>query len=192
MKPSFIKKISSRLERCHNQILDCVERVDEQDASKWLNQTAPSIKWHLWHMGRWADYARYKLLLSPDITQYKSVSNITSELWNTNSFAELWSMENYNLGTWGVGAELSYEESKTLPLPDVNEVLKYASLTFDAFQQLLKEVPNAFFNRPFEDWHSVQTTVEDTIIGYIAHANRHLGMIEAILGVLGYKGSATI
>jgi hypothetical protein len=48
------------------------------------------------------------------------------------------------------------------------------------------------FNAAFTDWHDNETTLGDALIGYIAHANRHLGMIEALKGVLGMQGSVTV
>jgi hypothetical protein len=30
------------------------------------------------------------------------------------------------------------------------------------------------------------------MVGYLAHANRHLGMLEAISGILGKDGSVTV
>ncbi len=46
-------------------------------------------------------------------------------------------------------------------------------------------------SKEVSDAPGVETTVAGDLGFHLSHANRHLGMIEALRGVLGIKGTAT-
>lgn len=180
----------SRLARCHQQFLDIILEVSDEMASVWNPPTAPSIKWHLWHMARWADYVQS--LLAPVTAGESDHSNVGDQLWEALGIADDWGFYDRSLGTWGVGSQLSDEEAQDLPLPSINRVVGYARSTFEVLERRFGEIDDSIYETPFIDWHGNDTTVGDATVGYLAHANRHLGMIEALRGVLGQHGSATV
>ena len=164
--------------------------VSDAQASKWVSPTAPSIKWHLWHMARWADYVQS--LLAPVTAGESDHSNVGKQLWDALGIADDWGFEDQHLGTWGVGSQIPVDEAQDLPLPALAKVVGYARSTFELLERRFAEIDDGIFETPFQDWHDNDTTVGDATIGYIAHANRHLGMVEALRGVLGQHGSATV
>jgi hypothetical protein len=180
----------SRLARCHQQFLDIILEVSDGMASYWNPPTAPSIKWHLWHMARWADYVQS--MLAPVTAGETDHSRVGNQLWDALGIADDWGFDEQSLGTWGVGSQLTTEEAQELPLPGLARVVGYARSTFEMLERRFAEIDDGIFDLPFIDWHGNDTTVGDATIGYLAHANRHLGMIEALRGVRGQDGTATI
>ena len=176
--------VASRLERLNAQLIQATGALTDIEASTWPTATAPSCKWHLWHMGRWADYVQ--ALLSP------VVDSQSPELWEFAGIADEWGFTGIDLGLWGAGSGLGNENGKSLPLPDTTRVTTYAREAFALLEQRVARIDASAFDSAFTDWHGNDTSVGDALIGYIAHANRHLGMIEAISGVLGKNGTVTI
>ncbi|MDG0866091.1 hypothetical protein GKO46_03285 [SAR202 cluster bacterium JH702] len=182
--PTHSSIVSSRLNKLDSQILQAVDALTEDEASKWPAPTAPSCKWHLWHMARWADYVQG--LLS-SIVDEKS-----PELWEFAGVADEWGFDGVDLGMWGAGSGLGNESGQSLPLPIVAKVRSYATEAFDLLEKRVAKLDNDTFDAQFTDWHDNDTSVGDAMVGYLAHANRHLGMLEAISGVLGKDGSVTV
>ena len=182
--PTPSEIISSRLTKLDSQLIQVVDALTDEEASKWPAETAPSCKWHLWHMARWADYVQS--LLSPVVDEK------TPELWEFSGVADEWGFDGVDLGMWGAGSGLGNENGKSLPLPSVPKVRAYAKESFALLEIRVGKLDDTTFNAPLTDWHNNETNVGDAMVGYIAHANRHLGMLEAISGVLGKDGSVTV
>lgn len=180
----------SRLTRTHQQFLDIIVEVSDEMASAWDPPTAPSIKWHMWHMARWADYVQS--LFAPVTAGEADHSNHGNQLWDALGIADDWGFDERSLGTWGVGSQLSDDEARNLPLPSLQRVIGYARSTFEVLERRFAEIDDGIYETPFIDWHGNDTTVGDATVGYLAHANRHLGMIEALRGMRGQTGTATI
>ena len=180
----------SRLARVDEQLFEAVSDLGEERSSRWVADTAPSIKWHLWHMARWADYVQS--LIDPLIEKKRGRSELGPQLWAALGIDDDWGFSGRNLGLWGVGSTLASEESQDLPFPELRQIVAYARATFEALEMRVGVLDETAFNQPFTDWHDNETTLGDALIGYIAHANRHLGMIEALRGVLGMHGSVTV
>jgi len=182
--PTPSEIISSRLEKLDGQLLQVVDALTDEEASVWPAATAPSCKWHLWHMARWADYVQSMLS--------SVVDEQTPELWEFAGVADEWGFDGVDLGMWGAGSGLGNENGASLPLPDVPKVKAYAKEAFELLEKRVGKLDDTTFNATFTDWHNNETNVGDAMVGYIAHANRHLGMLEAISGVLGKDGSVTV
>lgn len=182
--PTPSEIVSSRLEKLDGQLLQVVDALTDEEASVWPATTAPSCKWHLWHMARWADYVQS--LLSSVVDEQ------TPELWEFAGVADEWGFDGVDLGMWGAGSGLGNENGASLPLPDVPKVKAYAKEAFELLELRVGKLDQTTFNAAFTDWHDNETNVGDAMVGYIAHANRHLGMLEAISGVLGKDGTVTV
>jgi hypothetical protein len=182
--PTPSEIVSSRLEKLDGQLLQVFNALTDEEASTWPAPTAPSCKWHLWHMARWADYVQS--LLSPVVDEK------TPELWEFAGVADEWGFDGVDLGMWGAGSGLGNENGASLPLPSLPKVKAYAKEAFELLETRVAKLDDSTFNAAFTDWHDVETNVGDAMVGYIAHANRHLGMLEAISGVLGKDGTVTV
>jgi len=165
-------------------LLQVIAVLTEEEVSTWPTSTAPSCKWHIWHMARWADYVQS--LLSPIVDKQ------TQELWEVAGVANEWGFDGIDLGMWTAGSGLGNENGQSLPLPSANKVTCYAKKAFALLEDRIAELDDMKFDCPFTDWHDVDTSVGDAVVGYLAHGNRHLGMLEAISGVLGKNGTATV
>jgi hypothetical protein len=82
-------------------------------------------------------------------------------------------------------------ESSKLRLPDMIRIVGYARSSFELCEMRFSQIDDGIFESNFYDWDGVRLQVGDAMFGHISHMNRHLGMIEAIKGVLGLDGSAT-
>lgn len=149
---------------------------------------APSIGFHAWHMGRWVDRNNEALAgwLDPDRPE--------PELWLARGMAERWGLTGVRLGDYGgTGAGLDDDESASLPLPPVDELLDYVLATYRAFEATLARIEDdAFLATPVTDLYGDESAISDVLLNHMSHADRHLGMIEALRGVLGERGTATI
>ncbi len=96
------------------------------------------------------------------------------------------------LGINDSGWGLDDDASAALPLPRRNDVVTYAEASFLAAEEvfaclrddeLLERTANFYNDEPW--------TVLDHFGWYSGHSSRHLGMIEALKGVFGIRGTAT-
>ena len=138
--PTPSEIISSRLTKLDSQLIQVVDALTDEEASKWPAETAPSCKWHLWHMARWADYVQS--LLSPVVDEK------TPELWEFSGVADEWGFDGVDLGMWGAGSGLGNENGKSLPLPSVPKVRAYAKESFELLEIRVGKLDDTTFNAP--------------------------------------------
>ncbi|MEX0762226.1 MAG: DinB family protein [Dehalococcoidia bacterium] len=178
-----------RLTRVNELLLETVAGMYDEQASKWVCPTAPSAKWHLWHMARWSDLVQSMLV--PVTSGESDLSDHGDQAWHALAIGDEWGFEDANPGKWGAGVGLDDNEAARLPLPETAKVVGYARSAFELAERRFAEVDDGMFDMVFWDWHDRETTVGDGLFSHIAHANRHLGMIEALRGVIGMRGTAT-
>ncbi len=141
-------------------------------------------------MARWADLAQ--TMLAPVAAGDPDLSHRGDEMWDSLGNGAEWDFSNTSLGNqWRTGTTVPHPDAVSMPLPETAKVVGYARATFEVLERRFSEIDATKYRERFVDWHDVESTTGDAMIGYIAHANRHLGMIEAIRGVLGLDGSAT-
>ena len=86
---------------------------------------------------------------------------------------------------------LGDDDAAALPLPARDTLLVYTRKSFAAIEEALRAVDKTQFDAPCKDWAGRDTTVGGAAIHHLIHINRHLGMIEALRGILGDRGTAT-
>ena len=65
--------------------------------------------------------------------------------------------------------------------------------TFGAFEDRVRAIDDdALLDIVFVDLYGDESTIADAIANATSHSDRHLGMIEALRGVLGDHGTVTI
>jgi hypothetical protein len=114
-----------------------------------------------------------------------------AQLWVSQGFARRWGMARLSLGGEGTGMGLSDDDAASLPLPGLGEVREYARDVFAATERAFAAVSRRQFDTPCIDWYGREITVGGALLNHVVHLNRHLGMIEALKGVLGMRGTAT-
>jgi len=164
-----------------------VRRVAPESFRVGPTSMAPSVAFHAWHIGRWVD--RHTVCLAA----FLDPKAPTAEVWIARDLANAWGLAGVDLGDFGgTGAGLDDDASAALALPEVEEVLAYVNATYAGFDSLLARVEDRHLEQKLVDPYGDETEVAEMLLNHLSHADRHLGMIEALRGVLGERGTATI
>jgi hypothetical protein len=152
-------------------------------------ERAPSIGFHIWHIARWAD--RFQAWF-PGSADSLARLGPNEEIWMRDDLAGAWGLT-ASLGRQDTGWGLDDEASASLSLPSKDHLVAYASEAFDAATAVLSGLHDGELLDPTgniydadEDW-----IVLDHFHWYRGHGARHLGMIEALKGILGMRGTVT-
>jgi hypothetical protein len=86
---------------------------------------------------------------------------------------------------------LADADAQVLTLPSRATLVTYAIRTFDAAAQATLAVDDERFVRPGRDPLGRESTIGGAVLNHLLHLGRHLGMIEALRGVMGLHGTAT-
>ncbi len=151
------------------RLLDLAADLSDDQLTWQPRPGAPSIGFHLWHIGRWNDVDRAEHGGGPQI-------------WDTEDVARAWGLAGSELGSHGAGTGLGDEATANLVLPPKETIAAYASASFDAFDGWVNASIAA---------NADGSTVYAVALSTLVHSNRHLGMVEALRGALGLRGSAT-
>ena len=178
MKP--IEAIVFNYQRTHELAIGAVSELSD-DQLKWRpNLTAPSIGFHIWHMARWAD----------DL--FETIKGPGSQIWEREGVAEAWGLIASDLGQAETGAGMGDDMSANLGLPARDEVLDYVRRAFSAADEAVSSLSESSFQRlSYSRGHGEEQPLGYIVVRAIAHNNRHLGIMEALRGLLGMPGTAT-
>jgi DinB superfamily len=181
MSDSIMDAIAGYYRLTHEQVLRLLDRLDEQQITWRPNLTTLSIGFHVWHLARWADYLQE--MLTDD-----------GQIWEAEELAALWGLGGACLGFAETGMGMSDDASASLPLPGKDALLDYARRAFVAAEQAVAAIGDDEFHRLVQDRHESvgkEGAIGDIILNWWKHDNRHLGMIECMLGAQGLHGTAT-
>jgi uncharacterized damage-inducible protein DinB len=166
----------------HEQVLRLVEALDDRTFVWRPNNTAPPIAFHVWHMARWADYLQ------------ELITGARGQLWDEERLSEKWGLSGADLGFAETGMGLGDDVSGSLRLPMKQVLLEYVRVAFARAEQAVAGMTDEDFDRKVEDRREVEGRemgIGEAILSWLKHENRHLGMIECMLGVQGLRGTAT-
>lgn len=161
-------------------ILECVSPLSEEQLRWQPNASAPSIRFHLFHIARNADYLQC------------CITEAASQIWTRENMAAQWNINPAQLGLGENGATLEDEVAMHLPLPDKQRLLDYAERVIAITDRALGEVDDEAFQRVVPAYGGRPMAIGAVIADQLEHLSRHLGMIEAMRGVQGLAGTATI
>ncbi|MGH2539636.1 MAG: DinB family protein, partial [Actinomycetota bacterium] len=112
-------------------------------------------------------------------------------VWVRGGLAASWGISGGS-GTYETGWGLDEDASATLPLPGRAEVVGYAEAAFRAAEEVFASIrDDELFDRTGNFYDDEEWTVLDHFGWYTGHSSRHLGMIEALKGVAGLRGTVT-
>jgi len=180
----------------HRNVLAAVKELGE-DQMRWRPPRSNSIAFNLWHIARWADHMQSVVgALTPGLRERLGTSG---EIWTRETLSAKWGFPATGLGSAETGMGMDEDASAELPLPPKDELVAYATRAFAAADRAVKEVRDddlargAEFDPASVPWASPAEygTVAAWILGGIRHDSRHLGMIEALKGAVGLRGTAT-
>jgi len=180
----------------HRNVLQAVTELSE-DQMRWRPPRSNSIAFNLWHIARWADHMQSVVgAITPGLRKRLGT---TGEIWTRDGLSAKWSFPARGLGAAETGMGMDEDASAKLPLPPKEDLVAYATRVFDAADRAIREVRdddlalNAEFDPSTVPWASPSDygTVANWIIAAIRHESRHLGMIEALKGAVGLRGTVT-
>ena len=201
------ESVRKRIIWVHEMLLSVTQNLDETQFSfQPQNMTAPSIAWHLWHIARWAD--RLQAGFSDRLGELDRSGVMANERWACENLALEWQLDPSILGVFEVGAEMEVESIALISRMGKGRVLPYAQSVFSDFDLIVKQinddeiiltmkttvnfnyqagVPGSLTVLPAADTHII-----DELFFHEGHASRHLGMIEALRGLMLANGTATV
>ena len=166
--------------RTHERALKITEDLSDEQLNWRALATVPSIGFHVWHMARYADSFQQLVAGSGD------------QIWEKERLAEQWGLITIALGEEETGTGMGDEMSADLRLPAKNVLLAYVRKTFDAATQAVGLIDEEIFQKLTKAaGHEGLQTMGLVLTSAVTHDNRHLGMIEALRGVQGLRGTAT-
>lgn len=190
--------IADAYRETHERILALFERLDDEELAWRPATTTPSAAFSLWHLARWADHLQATLpTMTPELGRRLGTR---PQIWVAEGFAARWGLESGTLGYEETGMLLDDESAARLRFPNRAELLDYARRAFAAAEAAVALVDEAQFGA-FEQpaatdevgaaLQASSATVGGAIVSHLTHDNRHLGMLECLVGLRGRPGTAT-
>lgn len=181
MADSIMAEISEQYRNAHENLLTLVESLTDEQIGWTPNETTPSIGFHVWHLARWADYLQ------------EILNGRGSQLWEKEELATHWNIETKSLGYAQTGMGMDDRTAVTLQIPRKELLLDYARRTFAVAERAVEGITDSEFYKIHEVFHGEnwrEGHIGPIIATWMTHDNRHLGMIECLVGVQGVHGSA--
>lgn len=187
--PDTSATIQERTARTNKQFLALVSDLTDEQFARRPGPHAPSIRFHVWHVSRWSDNAQFWL---PKFTpELQRRLGHRQQIWDERGLASAWGVAGRELGGDKTGMGLGDDEAASLPLPAKDTLLAYTREAFASLEGALAQVRASDYDIACKDWAGRDSTVGGAIIHHLIHINRHLGMIEALRGVMDMRGTAT-
>jgi DinB family protein len=179
-------------------LLKAVEGLSEEQLRDHPGHTN-SIAFDLWHVGRWADHLGSILSeMTPDIRRRVGV---VPEIWTVERLIDAWGFPAGRLGHVDTGMTMPDETAAALQFPPKDVLLDYVRRSFGQAQRVVNDLLDSDLLQPAQivatrvpwlDSPSEYGTPLTWVLAYARHDARHLGMIEALKGVAGMRGTATV
>ena len=168
-----------RMQQAYRLVREVVTDLSEEQLRWQPNLTTPSIRFHLFHIARWADDLHQQLV------------GADRQLWHAEEIAARWGFDQVALGTGESGETLDDEAAMALPLPERMVLFAYCDRVFAAADQALAAIGDEEMHRPVTEADGGSLPLGASIAGQLSHTARHLGMIECLRGIQGQRGTAT-
>jgi hypothetical protein len=105
MTESIMAEISEQYRNAHENLLDLIVNLTDEQIGWTPNETTPSVGFHVWHLARWADYLQ------------EMINGRGSQLWEKEELAARWDMETASLGYAQTGMSMDDKAAMTLQIP---------------------------------------------------------------------------
>lgn len=194
MSTSLATGVSQTLVKTNMRIMDFADKLSDEQIH-WSPSGNHSIAFHLWHIARWTDHFQAAL---PGMTPVLSTRlEAGREVWQSTGLARQWQFDGIDLGFAETGMEMEHEAATTLPFPPKAALLDYLRRVFAATAHSVQAIDDEQFQATEQLQASTEgiwgeSTVGDALLTHLTHNNRHLGMMECLLGLQTGSGSATL
>jgi hypothetical protein len=177
----------------HAVILRFLNRLTDAQLHWQLDGGNNPIAWHAWHLARWADYTQAALPgMRPELARLGSAVQV----WHSEGLAARWGFAPDQLGFAETGMDMPDSVALTLPFPPKNQLLGYLTRAFSLADHRVAsltdaEIQSAEQPQPLTEGIFGGGTIGSALLEHVIHDYRHLGMMEALLGMQGQPGTAT-
>lgn len=195
MFPSPAAMIIGAYQQTHARILALAEKLSEEQLYWQPAAGGQSIAFHLWHVARWADHLQAALPgMTPELGRRLDPGG---EIWETGGLAARWGFEPAQLGYAGTGMGMADDIATHLSFPAKAELLAYLRQALTAADRAVQAVDDQQFEaieQPQALTEGIwgESTVGQAILTHLTHENRHLGMMECLVGLQTGSGTATV
>ena len=178
-----VSLLAGRMAITHRQLVEAAEKVSDEDLLWRPAPTSPPIAFHLWHAGRWAD--RWAEAIGA------ASGGKAPQRWVREDMGARWGFPD-KLGAGDTGMELPDDEAAALPYPGHGALATYLRGAFNDLEQAVGALDDETILRDADNLLGETAPLEDSLIRHLSHVSRHLGMIEALRGLRGQHGTATV
>jgi hypothetical protein len=118
------------------------------------------------------------------------------QIWQAEALADRWGFSGSQLGYADTGMTMPDEVAMRLPFPAKDVLLDYIERVFALAEGAAKAIDDEQFQsaeqpQPLTEGVWGEGTVGDAVMEHLTHDNRHLGMMECLLGLQGQPGTAS-
>jgi hypothetical protein len=172
----------------HQRTLKVVQDLTNQQFAKRLHPSVHSIGWQLWHTARWDD--RFAEILIEKLPDLEHRHGPARQIWNREAIGERWGLPVAHMGFRDTGTKMEDEAAEHMRLPKKPEVVDYAKRAFAFVDKVCGSLTDDLLLMELAGDPDHDSTAQN-LMYWLDHVNRHLGMMEAMKGQLGLRGSAT-
>jgi hypothetical protein len=180
--------------KTNHMMLGFLKKLTNEQLHFRLHAEHHPIAFHAWHVGRWTDHFQASV---PGMTHELSRRLPPgAQIWETEGVAEHWGFNSADLGFASTGMNMPDELALRLQFPPKDILLEYVERAFTLAQKAVAAIDDVQFQtaeefQPLTSGIWGESTVGDAVIAHLTHNNRHLGMMECLLGLQGQSGTAT-
>ncbi len=193
--------IKHRVFLAHEMLIGSGETVGEDQFAQVFSAEAPPIGWHLWHIARFADRLQSKL-------STETPGSSENELWYQQELSKVWEVDSATLGVYETGMGQRNSDAQSLiRQAGQTAIIEYAGIVFAACNSKVQKVSKDNLDTAYlgildygydtatgSVWadRSKKSTIAQDLMFQANHSSRHLGMMEALCGLLGRTGTITV
>ena len=181
--------------KTHQRIFDFLNKLTDEQLHWRANDRSHSLAWQGWHVARWADYFQACIpAMTPELSRLLEPG---VQIWIAENLADAWGYNKAQLGYAETGMYMSDEVALAMTFPAKAQLMDYVGRSIDVAIHVVSQIDEQQFDsmeqpQPLTEGIWGESTVGDAIMAHLTHSNRHLGMMECLLGLQGQPGTATI
>jgi hypothetical protein len=180
--PRSVDETAARYYRqAHERLLKVADSVPPAQFASSVGLSLHSIAWQLWHAARWDDF--FAAHFMADFGR-----DPATQVWEREGLAAKWGFTAGSLGRRDAGTDMTDVDAENLRFPGKDDVVGYARRVF-AFAESAIEAMRGRLEEIAKDDREGDSNLDNVFV-YYEHLNRHLGMMEAVRGLLGSSGTA--